>query len=105
MTKSERPASATKRIELSIEQQIIALEHEMDAERLRLSLVPDSLQALRAELAAVERMLNRKYSYFFPLTRKRLNVQAGDLHRRIALQTLELEELRALHPESESNGD
>ena len=103
MTKTERPASAVaNRIEISIEQQLVALERQMETERLKLSLVPGALQALRTELATAERTLHRKCSYFFPLTRKRLTVQAGDLHRRIVLQALELEELRKRHPESGS---
>ena len=57
MTKTERPANAVaNRIEISIEQQLAALERQMETERLYLSLAPDALGALRTELAAVERL-------------------------------------------------
>jgi len=85
--------------EATIDQQLAALEQQMETERLQLSLAPDAIRESRAELAAVERTLDRNYTYVLPFTRRRLKAQAGALHRRIALQVLELEELRERCPQ------
>ena len=95
MTQPEQPTGIVT--EKSIEQQLAALEHLVDYEHLQLSLVPGALDALRAELATIERTLDRNYTYLFPLTRRRLKAQAGDLHRRIALQAIELEDVQERH--------
>jgi len=99
------PGTVADLSEMPIEQQLAALEHQMESERLQLSLVPDALHELRTELAAVERTLDQNYTYVFPLTRRRLKAQAGDLHRRIALQAIELEELqqRYFHPTGDTH--
>lgn len=80
-----------------IETRLTALERQMQSERLYLSLAPDALDALRTELAAIEQKLARTSTYFFPWTRRRLKVQASDLHRRIALQAIELEDVQERH--------
>jgi len=88
--------------EATFDRQLAALEQQMKTERLQLSFAPDAIRELRAELACVGRTLERNYTYFLPFTRRRLKAQSGALHRRIALQALELEELRERHPQSVS---
>jgi len=88
-----------KLAEATIDQQLAAFEQQMEVERLHLSVAPDAIHEWRTELAAVERTLDRNYTYFLPFTRRRLKAQAGALHRRIALQVLDLEELRERHPQ------
>jgi len=98
MTQPEGPpGTVADRAELPIETRLAALERQMQSERLYLSLAPDALDALRTELAAIEQKLDQTFTYLFPWTRRRLKAQASDLHRRIALQAIELEDVQERH--------
>lgn len=87
---------ATDGINGGIHRKLTELQQQMERDRSARSLGPDTLQGMRAELDAIEQNLIRNYTYFLPITRRRLKAQAGGLRRRVAPRAIDLDDPRAL---------